>query len=165
MLLALAQAAAPPIPATAQSLIATIQLPEEGSAVSVNPLTGLGYVGMTDDVGVFGLDSYQYLDTIPLYSGSGITIVPVAVSACANRLYTGSKVVNLDSWAVASLPCGGDNIAINEQTDTIYFGYHALYQNRPDVVNVVDGGTNRKVATVEMGYIDLGKMNWKMGLA
>lgn len=151
-LLAPMQATAPPIPATAPSFIATVQLPEEGHAVSVNTLTGLGYVGMTDDLGVFGLDSYQVLNTIPLYAEGGYAIMPVAVNACANQLYTGSKVVNLATNAVASLPAGGDDIAINEQTNTIYFGRHSIYQNRPDVVNVVDGATNRKVATIEMGY-------------
>jgi hypothetical protein len=50
-------------------LVATIQLPEEGRAVGVNPRTGLGDVGMTDDVGVLDLDSYQYLTAGLLTSG------------------------------------------------------------------------------------------------
>jgi len=151
-LLAFMQAAASPIPATAPSFIATIQLPEDGHAVSVNPLTGQGYVGMTDDLGVFDLDSYQYLNAIQLYSGSGYTIALVAVNASTNRLYTGSQVVNLTTNEVASLPCGGSDIAINEQTDTIYFGYPTHYHYNPDYVCVVDGATNSKVTTIEIGY-------------
>ncbi len=150
--LTIVQAAAQPLPLPAPTLVATVQLPENGFAVSVNPLNGAGYVGMTSDAGVFGLDSYQYSETIQLYTSGSYAVFPVAVNYCTNRLYTNSKVVNLATREVKSLPCGGDDITINPMTNIIYLGYDSIYQNKPSVVCIVNGATNTKIKSIELGY-------------
>ena len=136
------------------TVIATIPVGGEPSAVGVNPVTNRIYVVrfFADTVSVIDGSTNSVIATVPVGGPQGVTVDPFT-----NRIYVGNTASNgvsvidgATNTVVGTVPLGTSNpsqgIGVNTTTSRIYVANGAS-----DSVSAIDGATNTIIGTVPVG--------------
>jgi DNA-binding beta-propeller fold protein YncE len=138
----------------AQSIIATVELPECGYGVGVSPDGSLVYVGMRGKLAIVDASSHAVVTIVPL-TDSNVIINAVAVNQGMGHIYAGGSsiyVVDAASRVVLTrLPYEGSELEVNETSNVFYATETGFYIGEHDLMRVFDGATQALLQTFDYG--------------
>jgi len=144
----------PPSTGWAQSIIATVELPECGYGVGVSPDGSLVYVGMRGDLAIVDAGSLSVLGLIPL-TDSDVIVNSVAFNAGMGYIYAGgSSIYVVDAASqteLARLPYEASELVVNDTSNVFYASETGFYIGEHDLVRVFDGVTQALLQTFDYG--------------
>ena len=138
------------------SVIATLNLPEDGDGVAVNTVTNRLYVGVDGGVAVFDATTLDSLSYIPLSDDPDWPPVDdVGVDETRNQIYAvtvgQTYVISGTNNQVMGNLGSGDEIAVNPSNGRVYIADRAVWLGEPDVVKIYDGATLAHIRTLDLG--------------
>jgi hypothetical protein len=153
------QDASPTSPApepTPPSIIASLDLPEDGGGIAVNTLTNRLYVGVEGGVFVYNATTLASLSYLSLSSTPAWPpVYDIGVDEARNRIYvvtvSGTYAINAANNQVIGTLGSGKEIAVNPGNGRVYIADRAVWQGDPDVVKIYDGVTLSFIRTLNLG--------------
>jgi len=138
----------------AQSIIATVELPECAYGVGVSPDGSMVYVGLRGDLAVVDAGSHAVATVVPL-SKDDVIVNAVAVNQEMGHIYAGGSSIHVVDAAsrveLARLPYEGSEIVVNDTSNVFYASETGFYIGEHDRMRVFDGATQALLQTFDYG--------------
>jgi len=153
------QDAAPGVPAphpAPPSVIASVNLPEDGDGVAVNTVTNRVYVGVDGGLAVYDAFSLAPLPFIDLSEGGwDAPVYAVGVDVNLNRVYAvgvgETFVINGANNQILGKFASGNSIAVNPNNGRVYIGQQGVWRGEYDRLFIYNGASLTKIRTIDLG--------------